>query len=81
MEFISLLDADTSGGISYAEFVQFVVNTIGPMTDQQLDYWTTDAEIFGDSDTDNSGEIEQGENSTSCWKNLITYLRTYFITV
>ena len=62
MEFISLLDADTSGGISYAEFVQFVVNTIGPMTDQQLDYWTTDTEIFGDSDTDNSGEIEQGEN-------------------
>ena len=32
------------------------------MTDQQLDYWTTDTEIFGD-EHDNSGEIEQDETS------------------
>ena len=62
MEFINLLDADGSGGISYTEYLQFIEDSIGPMTEEQLAYWTVDApEMFGDVDADGSGEVEQGE--------------------
>ena len=62
-EFISLLDADETGGISYNEFVQFIEDSMGPMTSEQLAYWTVDAnEMFDDTDTDGSGEIEQSES-------------------
>ena len=62
MEFIYLLDNDGSGGISYTEFIQFIDYNIGPMTEEQLAYWTIDApEIFDDVDADDSGEVEQGE--------------------
>ena len=61
-EFISLLDADETGGISYDEFVQFIEDSMGPMDSGQLAYWTVDAnEIFNDTDADGSGEIEQSE--------------------
>ena len=66
MEFIYLLDNDGSGGISYTEFIQFIDYNIGPMTEEQLAYWTIDApEIFDDVDADDSGEVEQGEDITS----------------